>query len=104
MKEDLDVIVADDPDVYYLERNYIPGVCVKYPNKTASWTPIKISRSHIRAANSDTSDDDDNECVCLDYQPADGMPGFEIDTKGDSFWALIAHRTRTQTRLNSNNT
>ena len=40
-----------------------PGVYVKYPDKTtSSWTPIKISRSRIRAANSDTSDED----VCLD--------------------------------------
>ena len=45
VKEDLDIAVADNPDVYYLERNDVPGVCVKYPNKTASWTPIKISRS-----------------------------------------------------------
>lgn len=42
VKEDLDVIVADDPDVY-LERNDVPGVCMKYPDKTTSWTPIKIS-------------------------------------------------------------
>ena len=36
------VVVKDDPDVYYLESNYIPGVCVE-SGETSSWTPIKIS-------------------------------------------------------------
>ena len=30
----------------------------------------------------------------MNYQPADGMVGFDIDMKGDSFWAPIAHQTR----------
>ena len=81
---------------------------MKYPDKTtSSWTPIKISRSRIRAANSDTSDEDVciDECVCLGYQLVDGIPGFDISMKGgDSFWSPIAHRTRTRVWLNSTNT
>ena len=103
VKEDLDVA-----NCCYLERNNDAGVCVKYPDKTtSSWTPIKISRSRIRAANSDTSDEDVciDEYVCLGYQLVDGIPGFDINTKGgDSFWAPIAHRTRTCARLNSTDT
>ena len=44
MKDHIDINVDDDPDVYYLERNDIPGVCVE-SGETSSWTPIKISRS-----------------------------------------------------------
>ena len=92
----IDIAVDDDPNVFYLERGYIPGVCVE-SGEMSSWTPIKISRSRIRAANSDTSDDDIlvNECLSLDYQPVDGEPGFEIETNDDTFWAPVAHRTRT---------
>ena len=34
------VVVKNDPDVYYLESNYIPGVCVE-SGETSSWTPIR---------------------------------------------------------------
>ena len=44
MKNHIDINVDDDPDVYYLERNDIPGVCVE-SGETLSWMPIKISRS-----------------------------------------------------------
>ena len=51
VKDHIDMNVDDDPDVYYLERNDIPGVCVD-SGETSSWTPIKISRSRVRAADS----------------------------------------------------
>ena len=43
---------------------------------------------------SGASDLDINECLLFDYQPREGVPGFEIETKEDSFWAPVAHRTR----------
>ena len=64
-----------------------------------SWTPMKISRRQVKAvADSDSSDADSvclDDCVCIDYQPMNGKPGFLIDAKDDeSFWAPVAHRTR----------
>ena len=40
------------------------------PGETSSWTPIKISGSRVRAADSDTSDDDVSldDCLSLNYQ------------------------------------
>ena len=39
--------------------------------ETSSWTPIKISRSRVRAADSDTSVDNISldDCLSLNYQP-----------------------------------
>ena len=67
---------------------------------STSHFPIKISRHQIKAVkdSSDPSDDDDDvcldDCVCIDYQPVNGNPGFLIETRDDEFWAPIAHRTR----------
>ena len=60
----------------------------------------------MRAADSDTNADDVcvDECLSLDYQQVDGVPGFQIETKYDAFWAPIAHRTRTCVRLKSTDT
>ena len=73
-------------------------------SKTVSWTPIKISRNHIRTVTSDISEDDVdiNDCTCIEYQPVNGVPGFEIATKDDTFWAPIAHRTRTRLKSAGN--
>ena len=40
------------------------------PGETSSWTPIKISGSRVRAADSDTSDDNVSldDCLSLNYQ------------------------------------
>ena len=101
VKDHIDINVDDDPNVYYLERSDIPGVCVE-SRETSSWTPIKISRSRVRAADSDTSDDNVfvDDCLSLNYQPVHGVPGFEVETADDIFWApTIAHRTRARVRL-----
>ena len=105
VKDHIDINVDDDPDVYYLERNDIPGVCVE-SGETSSWTPIKISRSRVRAADSDTSDDNVslNDCLLLNYQPVHGVPGFEVETADDAFWVPIAHRTRARVRLKATDT
>ena len=41
-----------------------------------------------------TSDFDSNDCRSFEYQPRDGVPGFDIETNDDGFWAPIAHCTR----------
>ena len=77
MKENIHLSDAEDSDVFYLERNNVPGVCVESKlNKSLSWTPIKISRHQIQAVedSSDPSDDDVDDCVCIDYQPVNGNP------------------------------
>ena len=45
--------------------------------ETLSWTPIKISRSQVRAAD-DTSDDNISwdDCLSLNYQPVEGVHHF----------------------------
>ena len=63
MKDNIYLSDAEDFDVFYLERNNVPGVCVESKlNKSLSWTPIKISRHQIQAVkdSSDPSDDDDD--------------------------------------------
>ena len=67
MKDNIHLSDAEDSDVFYLERNNVPGECVESKlNKSLSWTPIKFSRHQIQAVedSSDPSDDDDD--VCLD--------------------------------------
>ena len=60
----------------------------------------------MRAADSDISDDNISldDCLSLNYRPVHGMPGFEIETADDTFWAPIAHRTRARVRLKSTDT
>ena len=54
---------------------------------TSSWTPIKTSTSRVRAADSDTSDDNISldDYLSLNYQPVHGVPGFEIETADNTF-------------------
>ena len=51
-------------------------------NKASSWTPqyIKISRSRVRAADSDTSDGNSSldDCLSLNYQPVHGVPRLRL--------------------------
>lgn len=44
-----------------------------------------MSKSRVKAVtvDSDTSD----------YQPHDGVPGFDVEAGNDSFWVPIAHPT-----------
>ena len=67
--------------------------------ETTSWTPIKISRRKVRPVDSTSVSNDDEDippdnCLSLSYQPVDGVPGMEIETADEVFWAPIAHRTR----------
>ena len=51
------------------------------------WTPIKISRSRMRVADSNSSDHDNiavDDCLMLDYQVINGTPGFEVEMKDDT--------------------
>ena len=50
VKDNIHLSDAEDSDVFYLERNNVPGVCVESKlNKSLSWTPIKISRRQVKA-------------------------------------------------------
>ena len=71
----IDIPVDDGLEMFYHERSDIPGICVA-SGGTSSWTPIKISRSRVRAADSDTSDDDVclDDCLSLTYQRVDALP------------------------------
>ena len=39
----------------------------------------------------DSSEDDLNpsECLMLNYQPREGVPGFEVETRDELFWASV---------------
>ena len=103
MKDHLELSVDEDADVFYLERDEIPGICTEV-GKTASWTPPRFKKSYYRAATSDTSehDVDINDCMCIEYQPVSGVLGFEITTKDETFWAPIVHRTCTRLKYADN--
>ena len=59
-------ISVPDSDVFYLEQNNIPGICVKtFDEPMTSWTPIKIFRS--RVADNNSSDVDIPIDDCLSY-------------------------------------
>ena len=103
-----DVSLGTNSNVYYRELDDTPGLCVEDDDGALIWSPIKISRSRIRGststATSDSEEIDADLCSSLSYQMVDGMPGIEIETDDDVFWAPIAHRTRTRTRLKSEHT
>ena len=65
------------------------------------WSPIKILRSRVRGsastATSDSEEIDPDLCSLLYYQMVDGMPGIEVETDDDVFWAPIAHRKSERT-------
>ena len=60
------------------------------------WSPIKINKSAVKVGEVDSSEDDLNpsDCLVLNYQPREGVPGFEVETRDDMFWVPIAHRTQ----------
>lgn len=93
-----------DPPVFYYETNNTPGVCVERGDGSFSWSPVKISRSAVKVGDVDSSecsDIDIDECLSLSYHPREGVPGFEVETQEDAFWAPIAHRTRKRLKLKS---
>ena len=64
---------------------------------SAAWSPIKVSNYKSGSSGfqcSDDSDLDSDDCLSkFEYQPRDGVPGCNIETNDDGFWAPIAHRT-----------
>ena len=50
---------------------------------------------------SECSDIDINEYFYLSYHPREGVPGFEVETQEDAFWAPIAPRTHKRLKLKS---
>ena len=99
--------IIDDPssDVYYYERDSnTPGVCVESGDGMLSWSPVKLTRTGVKAASdteatSDLSEDaelnsSDVTNICFDKRS--GVPGFEIETNNcddDAFWVPVAYRT-----------
>ena len=64
-----------------LERGYGTLQCI------VLWLPIE------------SSDLDIDECLSIDYPPKEGEPGFEVETKDESFWLPVAYRTRTRSKV-----
>ena len=57
-----------------------------------SWSCVKFSHHAVMvgAGSTESSDLDIDDCLSIEYQPRDRVPGFEVDTKSDSFWSPIA--------------
>ena len=95
------------PLVFYHhdETSDRPGVCVvRDDDGKLCWSPIKVSKRAMKVgqvASSDDSDLDFDDCLSFEYQPRDGVPGFDIETRDDGFWAPIAHRTRSRLKSES---
>ena len=87
--------------VFYFEKDGIPGVCVDQGDKSFSWSPAKISRRAVKVGTGSTESSDlyIDECLSIDYQPKEGEPGFEVETKDESFWLPVAYRTRTRSKV-----
>ena len=79
-----------DCPVFYHEVQDSPGVCVDHGDGRS---PIKISKSSVKVGVVDSSEDDLNpsDWLILDYQPREGVPGFEVETRGDMFWTPIVY-------------
>ena len=64
---------------------------------------MKLSRSEVKVGvgSTESSDLDIEECVFIDYQPRHGLPGFEVETRTDTFWSPVAHLTRFRKKTES---
>ena len=94
------------PVIYHHdETSDRPGVCVvRDDDGKLCWSPIKVSKRAVKVgqvASSDDRDLDSDDCLSFEYQPRDGVPGFDIETRDDGFWAPIAHRTRSHLKSES---
>ena len=78
------------------EENDVPGVCIDRGDNSFNWSCVKFSHraKKIEAGSTESSNLDMDDCLIIEYQPRNGVPGFEVDTKLDSFWSPIAHSTR----------
>ena len=87
--------------VFYLEKDGIPGICVDQGDKSFGWSQAKISRRAVKVGTGSTesSDFEIDECLSIDYRPKEGEPGFEVETKDESFWLPVACRTRTRSKV-----
>ena len=69
---------------HYNETRDRPGVCVvRDDDGNLCWSPIKVSKRAVivgQVASSDDSDLDSDHCLSFEYQPRDGVPGFNIET------------------------
>ena len=60
------IVIIDDPssDVYYYEVNNTPDVCVESGDRKLSWSPVKLTRTGVKAA----SDTEVNSDLCKDAE------------------------------------
>ena len=61
-----------------------------------------LRRSAFKVGDSNLSKDNDldvSECLSIDYEPVNGSPGFNVETKDDEFWAPVTYRTRKRIKL-----
>ena len=74
--------------MFYYETNDTPRICVERGNGLFSWSPVEFSRSAVKVGVADSHDEnnlDISECIMLEYQPKEGVPGFVVETQEDLF-------------------
>ena len=61
--------------------NYVLSM---HSDGSSSWSPIKLNRKAVKPASAESSDYDldVSECLCLDVQLRENVPGVEIETHG----------------------
>ncbi|MCG8626457.1 MAG: hypothetical protein MJE68_31215 [Proteobacteria bacterium] len=93
-----DVHTHSHDEVYYQEVDDTPGLCVEHSDGLSSWSPIKLNQKAVKPASAESSDCDldVSECLCLDVQLHENVPGVEIETHDESFWVPVSHRTRSR--------
>ena len=95
-----DVTIEPSADVYYHEVDDTPGLCVDHSDGSSTWSPIKITRQAVKPASADVSESEleISECLSIDFQLRNNVPGVEIESSNDNdvFWVPVAHRTRSR--------
>ena len=75
-----DVHIDSHDEVYYQEVDNTPGLCVEHSDGSSSWSPIKLNRKAVKPASAASSDCDldVSECLCLNVQLRENVPGVEM--------------------------
>ena len=80
-------------EVFYYETNDTPGICISHDDRSFGWSSVKINTAvKVGVDSSDGSDLNISECVALDFQSREGVPGFDIETAEDLFRAHRASK------------
>ena len=75
-----DIVIGSSDEVMYEEVDSEPGISVEHSDGGLSWSPVKFSKRRVKPASaaSSVSDLDITECLYIDYQKRDNVPGLSL--------------------------